>query len=111
MRVSFCHGSEKIDCYDLLQPSGYSCSERYQQDAARMRWVGLVAGIDGSVNDRTQCMGAGYAVGDHVIPLMILSSRVASSDVIYPLLLTHRILICYASWYASGTHLVHACYA
>ena len=48
----------------------------HQQDAGRLRWEGLVAGTDGSVDERTECMGAGYAVGDDVILLMILSSRV-----------------------------------
>ena len=45
----------------------------HQQDAARLSWEGLVAGTDGSVGERTECMGAGYAVGGDVIPLMTLS--------------------------------------
>ena len=36
--------------------------QNHQQDAARMRWEGLVAGTDGSVDERTECMGAGYVV-------------------------------------------------
>ena len=48
----------------------------HQQDAARLRWEGSVAGTDGSVDERTESMGAGYAAGDDVIPLMILSSLV-----------------------------------
>ena len=48
----------------------------HQQDAARLSWEGLVAGTDGSVDERTECMGAGYAVGGDVIPLMALSLRV-----------------------------------
>ncbi len=35
----------------------------------------MVAG-DGSVDERTECMGAGYAVGGDVAPLMTLSLRV-----------------------------------
>ena len=52
--------------------------QNHQQDAALLRWEGLVGGTDGSVGERTECimMGAGYAVGGDVIPLMILSSRV-----------------------------------
>ena len=41
-----------------------------------MSWEGLVAGTDGSVDERTECMGAGYAVGSDVTPLMTLSRRV-----------------------------------
>ena len=48
----------------------------HQQDAARLSWEGLVAETDGSVDERTECMGVGYAVGDDVIPLMTLSRRV-----------------------------------
>jgi hypothetical protein len=51
----------------------------HQQDAAaaaRLSWEGLVAGTDGSVDERTECMGAGYVVGGDVIPLMTLSLRV-----------------------------------
>ena len=51
----------------------------HQQDAARLRWKGLVAGTDGSVDKRTDGMGAGYAVGGDVIPLMIMSSRVVTT--------------------------------
>jgi hypothetical protein len=36
----------------------------------------MVAGTDGSVDERTECMGAGYAVGDTVASLMTLSLRV-----------------------------------
>ena len=41
-----------------------------------MSWEGLVAGTDGSVDERTECMGTGYVVGGDVLPLMTLSSRV-----------------------------------
>ncbi len=48
----------------------------HQQDAIRWQWEGLVAGTDGSMDERTECMGAGYAAGNGVVPLMTFSSRV-----------------------------------
>jgi ribonuclease HI len=42
----------------------------------RWGWDGLVAGTDGSVDERTEQMGTGYVVGDDRVPLMILSSPV-----------------------------------
>ncbi len=48
----------------------------HQQDAILLSWEGMVAGTDGSVDERTECMGAGYVVGDAVAPLMTLSLRV-----------------------------------
>ena len=36
----------------------------------------MVAGTDGSMDERTECMGAGYVVGDAEAPLMTLSLRV-----------------------------------
>ena len=48
----------------------------HQQDALWLRWDGMVAGTDGSVDERTECMGAGYVVGDAEAPLMTLSLRV-----------------------------------
>ena len=42
----------------------------------RWGWDGLVAGTDGSVDERTEHMGTGYVVGDDRVPLMILSSPV-----------------------------------
>ena len=47
-----------------------------QQDAMRHSWEGLVAGTDGSVDLRTERMGAGYIVGTAPVPLMTLSIRV-----------------------------------
>jgi hypothetical protein len=37
----------------------------------RWGWDGLVAGTDGSVDERTETMGTGYAVGNDSVPLMI----------------------------------------
>jgi hypothetical protein len=48
----------------------------HQQDAVLMRWEGMVTGIDGSMDERTECMGAGYVVGDAEASLMTLSLRV-----------------------------------
>ncbi len=42
----------------------------------RWGWDCLVAGTDGSVDERTEHMGTGYVVGDDRVPLMILSSPV-----------------------------------
>ena len=42
----------------------------HQQDAARLSCEGLVAGTDGSGDERTECMGAGYPAGDAAIPLI-----------------------------------------
>ncbi len=36
---------------------------QHQQDALRHSWTGLVAGTDGSVDERTEAMGAGYVLG------------------------------------------------
>ena len=47
----------------------------HQQDAALLSWEGLVARADGSVDERTECMGAGYAVEGDEIPLMTLFLR------------------------------------
>ncbi len=42
----------------------------------RWGWDGLVAGTDGSVDERTEHMGTGYVVGNDSVPLMIMSSPV-----------------------------------
>jgi hypothetical protein len=61
---------------DWLHPPLLIAHPNYQQDAILLRWEGMVAGTDGSVDERTECKGAGYAVGDTVAPLMTLSLRV-----------------------------------
>jgi hypothetical protein len=43
---------------------------------AEMGARGMVAGTDGSMDERTECMGAGYVVGDAEAPLMTLSLQV-----------------------------------
>jgi hypothetical protein len=55
-----------------LAPPLLIADRNHQQDAILLRWEGLVAGSDGSVDERTECMGAGYAVKDNVAPLMTL---------------------------------------
>ena len=47
---------------------------KHQQDALRANWEGLVAGPDGSVDERSECMGAGYAIGDKPIPIRVFSA-------------------------------------
>ena len=44
----------------------------------RASWDGLVAGIDDSVDERTERMpvGVGYAIDDNPIPLRVLSAPV-----------------------------------
>ena len=49
---------------------------QHQQDALRYSWDGLIAGTDGSVDEKTERMGAGYVVGVDPIPTMTLSIRV-----------------------------------
>ena len=39
-------------------------------------WEGLVAGTDGSVDERSERMGAAYAIGDEPIPIRVFSAPV-----------------------------------
>ena len=48
----------------------------HQQDALRHSWDGLVAGTDGSVDERTEQMGGAYVVGADPDPIMVFSARV-----------------------------------
>ena len=48
----------------------------HQQDALRHSWDGLVAGTDGSVDERTEQMGCAYVLGADPDPIMIFSARV-----------------------------------
>jgi hypothetical protein len=43
---------------------------QHQQDALRHGWDGLVAGTDGSVDERAEWMGAGYVVGEDPKPIL-----------------------------------------
>ena len=49
---------------------------QHQQDALRYGWAGLIAGTDGSVDERTERMGAGYVVGTDPEPIMTFHARV-----------------------------------
>jgi hypothetical protein len=42
----------------------------------RHTWTGLVAGTDGSVNERTEAMGAGYVLGADPEPIISFFARV-----------------------------------
>ena len=50
----------------------------HHQDTMLHCWDGLVAGTDGSVDERSELMGAGYAVGDDPVPIstVTFSARV-----------------------------------
>ena len=47
-----------------------------QQDTLLHSWTGLVAGTDGSVDARTEAMGAGYVLGADTEPIISFSARV-----------------------------------
>jgi hypothetical protein len=47
-----------------------------QQDALRHSWDGRVAGTDGSVDERTEVMGAGYVLGADPLPIISFFTRV-----------------------------------
>ena len=49
---------------------------QHQQDALRHNWNDLVAGTDGSVDERAQLMGAGYVLGDDPVPILTFHARV-----------------------------------
>ena len=49
---------------------------QHQQDALRHSWDGLVAGTDGSVDERTEMMGAGYVLGADPLPIISFFARV-----------------------------------
>ncbi len=49
---------------------------QHQQDALRHSWEGLVAGTDGSVDERTEVMGAGYVLGADPLPIISFFARV-----------------------------------
>ncbi len=39
-------------------------------------WTGLVADTDGSVDESSETMGAGYAIGDAPLPIRVFSASV-----------------------------------
>ncbi len=50
--------------------------QQHQQDAQRHCWDRLVAGTDGSVDERSERMGAGYVLGDQTDPILTFHARV-----------------------------------
>ena len=57
-------------------PARLQYYRQHQQDALRFSWDGMIAGTDGSVDEKTESMGAGYVVGADPTPHMTLSIRV-----------------------------------
>ncbi len=39
-------------------------------------WTSLVAGTDGSVDESSETMGAGYAIGDAPLPIRVISAPI-----------------------------------
>ena len=68
--------SDAFHCKENLVPPLLLFHRQHQQDALRHDWDGLIAGTDGSVDERTERMGAGYAVGADSEPIMTFHARV-----------------------------------
>ncbi len=49
---------------------------QHQQDDLWHTWTGLVAGTNGSVDERTEAMGAGYVLGADPEPIISFFARV-----------------------------------
>ena len=62
-------------CIDRV-PRALRLYRQHQQDARQYTFQGLVGGTDGSANERTGRMGAGFAVGIDEEPLMTYSASV-----------------------------------
>ena len=62
--------------YEGSPPPRLLLYQQHQQDALRHSWDGLIAGTDGSVDERAERMGAGYVLGVDPEPILILSTRV-----------------------------------
>jgi hypothetical protein len=67
-------GSQRyaLHWYEGMTPPNLLLYRQHQQDALRHGWDGLVAGTDGSVDERAEWLGAGYVVGED--PILILTS-------------------------------------
>ena len=83
---------------------------QHQQDALRHSWDGLVAGTDGSVDERTEMMGAGYVLGADPLPIISFFARVGDSVALLPQLGQSR-LVYYSccGMCANGTTIKSAC--
>ena len=62
--------------YDGEAPPNLLLYQKHQQDALRHSWDGLIAGTDGSVDERTERMGAGYVLGADPAPTLTFFARV-----------------------------------
>ena len=72
---------DRRDCYAFHWSEGpvpprLLLHRQHQQDALRHDWDGMVAGTDGSVDERTERMGAGYVLGADPVPIMTFCARV-----------------------------------
>jgi ribonuclease HI len=61
--------------YERSPPPRLLLYRQHQQDSLRHSWDGLIAGTDGSVDERAERMGAGYVLGVDPEPILILSTR------------------------------------
>ena len=68
-RYAFHWGEDSVPPQLLLH-------RQHQQDALRHNWDDLVAGTDGSVDERAELMGAGYVLGDDPVPTLTFHARV-----------------------------------
>jgi hypothetical protein len=59
-----------------VPPPNLLLYQQHQQDAQRHCLDGLVAGTDGSVDERSERMGAGYVLGDQSEPILTFHARV-----------------------------------
>ena len=57
-------------------PAGLLLHRQNQQDALKHNWDGLVAGTDGSLDERAERMGAAYVLGAGPDPIAIFFARV-----------------------------------
>jgi hypothetical protein len=62
--------------YERVFPPNLILHRQHQQDALRHGWDGLVAGTDGSVDERAGRMRAGYALDDNPVPFLNFFARV-----------------------------------
>ncbi len=70
-----CEGSHRYAfhwCANLVPPL-LLIHRKHQQDALLHTWTGLVAGTNGSVDELTEAMGAGYVLGADPEPIISFS--------------------------------------
>ncbi len=72
-----CEGSHRYAFHWSEDPTPRLLVHRqHQQDALRHSWDGLIAGSDGSVDERTEAMGAVYVLGADPLPIISFFARV-----------------------------------